>query len=62
MTEDIVGHFIGAEFKINGIHFVERSYYLYCKDQIYNVKYTIRDEQRKYSTDLEKIVRGFKCH
>jgi hypothetical protein len=55
------GHFIGAEFKINNVHFIERSYYLYCKEELYNLKYSIRDEHRKYIKDLQKMVEDFKC-
>lgn len=59
--KDLKGHFIGAEFKINDVHFIERSYYLYCKDELYNLKYSIRDEHRKYVKDLQKMVEEFKC-
>lgn len=59
--KDLKGHFIGAEFKINGVHFIERSYYLYCKDELFNLKYSIRDEHRKYLKDLQKMVEAFKC-
>lgn len=55
------GHFIGAEFVINNVHFIERSYYLFCKDEIYNLKYSMRDEHRKYTKDLQKVVEDFKC-
>ncbi len=58
---DLKGHFIGAEFKINGVHFIERSYYLYCKKNLFNLKYSIRDEHRKYLKDLQKMVQEFKC-
>lgn len=59
--KDLKGHFIGAEFAINGIHFVERSYYLYCKNEVYNLKYSIRDEHRKYIPELQKMIGDFKC-
>ncbi|WPU65996.1 hypothetical protein [Peredibacter starrii] len=59
--QDLKGHFIGAEYAINGIHFVERSYYLYCKGEVYNLKYSIRDEHRKYIPDLQKMIGDFKC-
>jgi hypothetical protein len=59
--KDLKGHFIGAEFAINGIHFVERSYYLYCKSEVYNLKYSIRDEHRKYIKDLQQMIGDFKC-
>lgn len=59
--KDLKGHFIGAEFKINGIHFIERSYYLYCKGEVYNLKYSIRDEHRKYIKDLQEMIGDFKC-
>jgi hypothetical protein len=58
---DLKGHFIGAEFYMNGIHFIERSYYLYCKNEVFNLKYSIRDEHRKYINDLQKMVGAFKC-
>ncbi len=57
----INGHFIGAEFKINDINFIERSYYLYCKGEVYNLKYSIRDEHKKYVPALQKMVEDFKC-
>jgi hypothetical protein len=60
-SSDLQGHYIGAEFKINGVHFIERSYYLYCKKDLYNLKYSIRDEHRKYLKDLQKMVQEFKC-
>ena len=59
--KDLLGHFIGAEFKINNIHFIERSYYLYCKGEVFNLKYSMRDEHRKYIQDLQKVVEEFKC-
>lgn len=62
LKKDLVGHFIGAEFKINNIHFIERSYYLYCNGELFNLKYSIRDEHRKYTGDLQKMVEGFKCN
>jgi hypothetical protein len=61
LRKDLKGHFIGAEFKINNVHFIERSYYLYCKDELFNLKYSIRDEHRKYIKDLQKMVEEFKC-
>lgn len=61
LSTDLKGHYIGAEFKINAVHFIERSYYLYCKKDLYNLKYSIRDEHRKYLKDLQKMVQEFKC-
>ncbi len=61
LRPDLTGHFIGAEFKMNNIVFIERSYYLYCKDQVYNLKYSIRDEHRPYLPTLQKMVGEFKC-
>ncbi len=55
------GHFIGAEFKVNSLTFLERSYYLYCKGELYNLKYSIRNEHKKYLGDLQKMVEDFKC-
>ena len=55
------GHFIGAEFKINNVSFLERSYYLYCKGELYNLKYSIRGEHKKYLSDLQRMVEDFKC-
>ncbi len=60
-SKDLSGHFVGAEFVVNDIHFIERSYYLYCSDEVYNVKYSIRDEHRKYLTSIDKIVGSLKC-
>lgn len=60
-NKDLLGHYIGAEFKINNIHFIERSYYLYCKGEVFNLKYSMRDEHRKYTQDLQKVVEEFKC-
>lgn len=59
--KDLLGHYIGAEFKINNIHFIERSYYLYCKGEVFNLKYSMRDEHRKYTDDLKKVVEDFRC-
>lgn len=59
--KDLKGHFIGAEYLINKIHFIERSYYLYCKGEVYNLKYSIRDEHRKYIKELQKMIGDFKC-
>jgi hypothetical protein len=55
------GHFIGAEFMVSDVHFIERSYYLYCKDEVYNVKWSIRDEHRKFMKDLTSIVGSLEC-
>ena len=60
-NKNLLGHYIGAEFKINNIHFIERSYYLYCNGEVYNLKYSMRDEHRKYTKDLQNLVEGFKC-
>jgi hypothetical protein len=60
-SKDIQGHFIGAEFIVDDITFAERSYYLYCKDEVYHVKWLIRDEQRKHMKDIEQILRSFSC-
>ena len=61
LRKDLKGHYIGAEFEMNKIHFIERSYYLYCKDEVYNLKYSIRDEHRKFIKDLQKMIGDFKC-
>lgn len=60
-SKDIHGHYIGAEFLIEDEHFAERSYYLYCKDEVYHVKWSIRNEHRKHMKDIDKIIRSFKC-
>jgi hypothetical protein len=59
--KDLSGHFIGAEFVINDIHFIERSYYLWCGGEIYNLKYSLRDYHKKHLPELQKIVENFKC-
>lgn len=59
--KDLSGHYIGAEFMINYVHFIERSYYLYCKGEVYNLKYSIRNEHKKYVKDLQKMIGDFKC-
>lgn len=60
-SKDLSGHFIGAEFVVNDIHFIERSFYLYCKDEVFNVKWSIRDEHRKYMNEINQIVGSLKC-
>ncbi len=55
------GHYIGAEFVVNDIHFIERSYYLYCNDEVYNVKWSIREEHSKYIKDIDQIVGSLQC-
>jgi hypothetical protein len=60
-TGDIHGHYIGAEFLVEDTHFVERSYYLYCKDEVYHVKWSMRDEHRKHMKDIDQITRSFSC-
>lgn len=55
------GHFIGAEFKIDDVHFIERSYYLTCEGEVYNLKYSIRDEHRKHLKNLADAVETFRC-
>lgn len=59
--KDLSGHYIGLEFEMNSIHFIERSYYLYCKNEVYNLKYSLRDEHRQHLAQLQKLVREFKC-
>lgn len=61
MTSEVHGHFIGAEFIVEDTHFVERSYYLYCKDEVYHVKWSMRDEHRKHMKDIDVITRSFSC-
>lgn len=55
------GYFVGSEFEINNLHFIERSYYIACGGFFYNIKYSIRKSQQKYISDLEKIIGSFKC-
>ena len=55
------GHFIGAQFNINGVHFIERSYYLTCLGEVYNLKYSIRKEHEKYLSTLSDLVETFQC-
>lgn len=57
----LYGNYIGAEFVINDVHFVERSYYLYCNNEVFNVKYSIRDEHRKYLKSIDGIIGSLKC-
>ena len=61
ITKEITGHFIGAEFMVQNEIFTERSYYLYCKDEVYHVKWMLREGQKKHMKDIETILRSFSC-
>jgi hypothetical protein len=55
------GHYIGAEFIIDDITFSERSFYLFCKKELYSIKWSLRDEHKKYLPELQRIVESFQC-
>lgn len=57
----VKGYHIGAEFSVSNIHYIERSYYLTCKDEVFNLKYSIRDEHRFQLKDIQSIVESFQC-
>jgi hypothetical protein len=61
LRPDLKGHFIGAEYLISGIHYIERSYFLHCGDQFVNVKYSTREELREVVPQLIKIAGSLKC-
>ncbi len=61
LRKDLKGHFIGAKFKINEIEFIERSYFLSCKNNIFNVKYSLRQTHEKYLPVLQKLAGEFVC-
>ncbi len=60
-SKTLKGHFIGSEFVVNDVSFIERSYYLYCNDEVYNVKWSIREEHKKHLKDIETIVGSLQC-
>lgn len=60
-SKDVKGHFIGAEYIVDDIIFIERSYYLYCKSDVFHVKWNIREEHKKHMKDIERILRSFSC-
>jgi hypothetical protein len=60
-SETLKGQYIGAEFKLEGTHFIERSYYLFCQGQVFNLKYSLREAHLKYLSELQEMVRSFRC-
>ncbi len=61
IRKDLIGQFLNAEFKFNDVTFLERSYYLYCKDNIYNVKYSTRAEHAKLLPTIQNLMGTFQC-
>lgn len=57
----VKGYHIGAEFVVNNIHYIERSYYLDCENELFNLKYSIRKEHRSQLKDIQSIVESFQC-
>lgn len=60
-SKNLSGHFIGAEYVLEGETFVERSYYLYCKEELYNLKYTFRNDQLTHLKSAQQMVENFQC-
>lgn len=54
-------HSIGYSYKINEITFIEKSFYVVCNEQLFHLKYLMRETQKESLNDTEKIVESFKC-
>ena len=61
LSPTVEGVYIGSEFVIKGITFSERSFYVYCDEDVYNIKWSIREAHKKHLPVLEKIVSSFQC-
>lgn len=59
--KNVSGHYIGAEYVLEGETFLERSYYLYCKEELYNLKYTFRNDQLSHLKAAQQMVENFQC-
>jgi hypothetical protein len=60
-SKAVRGHYIGAEYVLNKEHFLERSYYLYCQGELFNLKYTFRSDQLAHLQAALKMVENFTC-
>jgi hypothetical protein len=61
LSPTVEGVYIGSEFVMKNITFLERSYYVYCDEDVYNIKWSIREAHKKHLPVLEKIVSSFQC-
>jgi hypothetical protein len=52
---------LGMDYSINDVTFSEYTYYLFCKDDLYLVKYSLRTSQKNHTKDILKIIQSFSC-
>lgn len=52
---------VGSRYLINDISFEEGSYYLFCGGELYNLKYSMRDDHKMYAKDILAIIESFTC-
>lgn len=53
---------VGYKYKIDGVEFTEKSYYVTCKDYLYHLKTLVRSAQEAdLGSTLNKTVKSFTC-
>ena len=57
----IESHSIGYSYVVNKIAFIEKTYYVICNEQLYHLKYLLKETQREAISETEKIVESFRC-
>lgn len=54
-------HSLGYSYKINEIVFLEKSFYVICKERLYHLKYLLRENQRDSLPETDRIIKSFRC-
>jgi hypothetical protein len=56
------GYSIGYRYRVKDLHFTEKSYYVICRNHLFQMKSTIPSEQEaEYSHVVENILQSFTC-
>lgn len=54
-------HSIGYVYELNKHQFIETTYYVSCKNKLFNLKTLTTSNHTKYNSEMDKIMRSFKC-
>lgn len=61
VQKKIESHSVGYSYRINETTFIEKSYYVVCNEQLFHLKYLMRETQKELLNETEKIVESFRC-
>jgi hypothetical protein len=59
-TGGLEAHAIGYQYRLGGVEFTERSYFVNCHDRLYHLKSLTRGGQ-DFSVDLKRMLGSFAC-